>query len=47
MLIFFIITISTIVGLNSLVKKAVDDYQYGGGSFQEWQDFEATHKSNR
>lgn len=43
MFIFFLITVSSIIGLNTLVKRAVDDYQYGG-SYREWQEFEAMHR---
>lgn len=44
MLFFFIISTALIFGLNFVASKAVDDYEFGGGSFREWRDFEAKHK---
>ena len=44
MLIFFFISLIVIFGLNSLLRRAIDDYEYGGGSFREWREFESAHK---
>jgi len=44
MLLFFIISTAAIFGLNFVARKAVEDYEFGGGSFREWRDFEAMHK---
>lgn len=44
-LLFLIIAATALVySFHRVVMKAVEDYNYGGGSFAEWREFEAMHR---
>lgn len=42
-LLLIIAAMAVICSLHRMVMKAVEDYNYGGGSFAEWREFEAMH----
>jgi hypothetical protein len=47
MFILFLLIIAAmalVFSFHRIVMKAVEDYNYGGGSFAEWREFEAMHR---
>jgi hypothetical protein len=40
MIIFFALISVAVISIHCLVMRAVKNYEYGGGSFREWQEFE-------
>ncbi len=42
-ILFFFGAMALVYSLHRTVMKAVEDYNYGGGSFAEWREFEAMH----
>ena len=40
MFIFFAIAITAIIAIHKSLVRAVDNYNYGHGSYEEWREFE-------